>query len=511
MTKACTLIRWILITGLAAMVLTGCGGGGGNSNNPLLPSNTTEKTDALTQSTSPEQTSHYLWGYYVVRIDEKDLSAQMVPIRATAGHLNVLQFLEQGPCTNCFKVKGITSNPDGTLNVEISIRHPFSNQNLTGFDVRGIAMFNGSHVFPESGLIMSDRTLGEGEVVNADGYTNLANPTTAGHGFEGYVKGKLATVTAPGSTLNGYKRFVTDDPVNTRNAFYAGDEIIVTYQVDMPDAPDPWVFGYAVDACWAPPINKPVDDPMTDFGPEANCPEPWKIDIQDLGPGLTPQGGTTKLQIDVFDWQGKDESHPVLVECPELFDGEVEAQWKSDGAGFTRYETIIENTKLAADGKYLCLVSKEANENDPSAKPWLDISAYQTASVGVEGVPINPVDVTPPWLNFYQEAVCVDGNYAYIAAGVNGLHLFAISDPVNPVWVNRVDTPDEAYGVAVAGGYAYVADYKSRLQIIDIKPPESAYIVKEVDTPSIAVEVAVSGGYAYVADCHGGLRIMKLW
>ena len=233
---------------LAAMILVvGCSGGG--SDNPLLPSNTTGKTDALTQSASPEEPNHYLWGYYMVRIGEKDLSAEIIPIRATAGHLNVLQFLEQGPCTNCFKLKGVTPNPDGTLDVNVSITHPYSNKNLTGFDVRGIAMFNGSHQFPDSGLIMSDRTLGEGEVVNADGFTTLYNPTTVGHGLEGYMKGKLATATAPSATLNGYKRFVSDDPANTRNAFYAGNEIIVTFQVDMPNAPNPWVFGYAVDAC----------------------------------------------------------------------------------------------------------------------------------------------------------------------------------------------------------------------------------------------------------------------
>jgi PKD repeat protein len=73
----------------------------------------------------------------------------------------------------------------------------------------------------------------------------------------------------------------------------------------------------------------------------------------------------------------------------------------------------------------------------------------------------NPVDITPPWLNFCAEDVCVDGNYAYIAGYVNGLHIFDISDPANPVWVNWVDTPGEAYGVAVSGGYAYVADFWS--------------------------------------------------
>jgi hypothetical protein len=491
-------------------LLYGCGGK--ESPNPISPSNASDNSNILTQAANPEALNHYLWGYYMVRIDEKDLSTEIIPIRIAAGHMNILQFLEQSPCANCFKLKGISANPDGTLNANVSIKHPFLNKNLTGFDVRGIAMFNGSHSFPASGLVMSDRTKGEGEVVNADGFTTLYNPTTIGHGLESYMKGKLATSTAPSSTLNGFKRFVTNDPANTRNAFYAGDEIEVTYQIVMPKAPNPWVFGYAVDASWAPPINKPVDDPMTDFALSANCPEAWKIDIQDLGPVLTSLGGTKKLQIDVYDWQGKDATHPVLVECSELFDGEVQATWISDDTGFTRYEAVIGNTKLAADGVYLCLISKEANENNPSVKPWLDISAFHTFLVDVGEKPTWPVDVTPPWLNFSPEDVCADGNYAYIAGGLNGLHIFDISDPANPVWVNRVDTPGQAMAVAVSGGYAYVAynDYpQTGLQIIDIDPPESAYIVNSVETPGDnAQAVAVSGGYAYVAT--GGLQIIDI-
>jgi len=369
----------------AAFLLAAFGCVGGEPANPVTLSDGHEGSGALTQPANPETSGHYLWGYYVVRIDEKDLSAEIVPIRVTAAHLNVLQFLEQGLCTTCFKLAGVSPNPDGTLNVNVSITHPFSNPNLTGFDVRGIAMFSGSHQYPESELIMSDRTLGEGEVVNADGFTTLYNPITSGHALEGYSKGKLATNTFPASTLNGYKQFISDDPSNTRNAYYAGQEIVVAYKVDMPNAPNPWVFGYAVDACWAPAINKPVEDPMTDFGPEANCPEPWKIEVTDtpIGDGLTDCGGQVNLTVNVYDRQGKDDSHPVVVECPELFDGEVTATWKADGAGFTTYEAVVENVKNAPAGTYMCLVSKEALENDPATKPWLDITAYQIHGLSV--------------------------------------------------------------------------------------------------------------------------------
>ena len=366
------------------MGLLSCSNGSSVNLNPIPPI----IPDITTAESAPTQSAgHVLWGYYLVRINEKDYSAEIIPVRATSNHWNIIQFLEQAPCTDCFKLAGITPNPDGTLNVNVSIKHPFSNPNLTGFDVRGIAMFNGSHVFPESGLIMSDRTLGEGEVVNAGGYTTLYNPSTIGHGFEGYIKGNLATVTAPSSTLNAFKRFITNDPANTRNAFYAGDEIVVTYQIDMPDPPNPWVFGYAVDTSWAPPISKPVDDPMSDFGPEANCTEPWKIVVmeQPIDAGLTYKGGETKLTIDVYDWQGKTTHHDPVVECPELFDGSLTASWVSDGPEFTRYEITISNSKLASFGNYACLVGVEANENDPVGKPWLDLTAYQLMNLEVSG------------------------------------------------------------------------------------------------------------------------------
>jgi len=494
----------VLIALAAIIAATGCAGGG--SSDPVLPPSSSAGPGGLSQAVNAVQPNHWLWGYYLVSIDRETLSAEVMPIRAAAGHWNVLQFLENGPCADCFKLAEIAQNPDGTLNVYVSIKHPFANPNLTGFDVRGIAMFDGGYAFPESGLVMSDPGLNQGELLNADGYTSLYNPTTLGQGFEGYVEGKLATVQTPTATLNAFKRYVTGDPSNTRNAFFAGDEVTVNNKIDMPDPFNPWVFGYAVDACWAPPINKPVDDPITDFGLAANCPEAWKISVTSTfaGDGLHAGGGTATLRIDVYDRQGTDDAHPVLVECPELFDGAIEGTWESDGDGYARYEAEIGNVKLASCGFHPCLVSKQAQENDPVAKPWLDLTAYQVFDVNVGWHPGYPIDVTPPWLNLRPLDICVEGNYAYIAAGINGLLIFDVSDPVNPVWVNWVDTDWTAVRVAVSGSYAlvatssYVAPYHWRLLVIDIDPPESAHIVNTVQTgwAGYVCDLAVSGGSA---------------
>ena len=49
---------------------------------------------------------------------------------------------------------------------------------MTGFDVRGIAIFDGHLLFPASGLRTSDSSFEEGEVLNADGYTALDSTVT---------------------------------------------------------------------------------------------------------------------------------------------------------------------------------------------------------------------------------------------------------------------------------------------------------------------------------------------
>jgi hypothetical protein len=310
---------------------------------------------------------------------------EVIPLRQVAGHWNVLKFLEQGPCTNCVSVTKVTPNPSGTKSFDVQIKHPFKTANLTGFDVRGIAMFHGGHSFPASVLTTPDRATGDGELVNADGYTTLYNSSTAGSGpggLQGYLKGKFASQTLPDATLNGYKRHISSDPANTRNAFYADDAIIATYELDMPDTQ--FIFGYAVDACWVPPTTKPVTDPMTQFPPEANCSEPWKIGFTEipLDNPITEKGGTTKLQVDVYDWQGKDSHLAPKVECSELFDGLLDVPWKEDGPDYTRYEVDVSNSNHAAAGNYKCLVSVEDNDNQGSPD-YLDLTAYQIISIPV--------------------------------------------------------------------------------------------------------------------------------
>lgn len=352
-------------------LLVSCSGSSAVSQTPITPD--------LSGQVETQEAGHYLWAYYQIYFDPETNTVEIAPYRQVADHWNVLKFLEKGPCFNCVSILGIADTGNGTKNFDVQVSHPFTTANLTGFDVRGIAMFAGSKGFPVSGLSTPDRYAGDGALVNADGFTTLYNGTTAGMGpggFQGYFKGKYTPAQIPNALLNGYKRHISPGMTNTRNMFYANTSVIATYELDMPDTA--FIFGYAVDASWAPATTKPVINPGSDFPPEANCEEPWKVDvtIENIDQGLTDEGGQAKLIIDVYDHQGKTSFFPPVIECPELFDGTVNGIWTADGADYTRFEATVENVKLAAIDDYMCLISVTDTE-DATAPEWLDLKGYQ--------------------------------------------------------------------------------------------------------------------------------------
>jgi hypothetical protein len=365
------IIPIILLTGLS------CSSSTTSPGNPLTPSISPKSSNDATST-------HSLWGYFLINIDPSSNSSEIVPVRDIATHWNILKFLEKTPCNNCLKIKNITDTSNGTKLVDIQISHPFTGMNLTGFDVRGIAMFHGGQTFPDSGLTAPNRYLGDGELVNPDGYTALYNATTLGKGpggMQGYFPGKFSTATIPNALLNGYKRFISDSIENTRNTFLPTDAITITYEIDMPDTVK--IIGYAIDASWAPAKVFPVTDPKTDFPPEANCPEPWKIAVSELpGKGLTSGGGQTVLNIDVYDHQGKTSHLSPRIECSDLFPGTIIATPSSDSLDFASYQVTIVNEELAPEGQYRCLIAVEDSENAISPE-WLDLTAYQIVSLNV--------------------------------------------------------------------------------------------------------------------------------
>lgn len=350
-----------------------------NNSAPTVPSQPDTVSNRYTSSFS-----HNLWLYREILIDPVTLNTEILPARDVTPHWNILSWLETSPCTDCFKLAGITPKGNGVLQISIEITHPFVNPLFTGFDVRGIVMFEGNQTFPAGGLVTSDCTLGTGELLNADGYTTLFNYSTLGSGpggLHGYIPGKKSSPTPPDATLNGFKRFESYDISNTRNAFYAGDHVFADYEVDMPDSA--FIIGYAVDANWVGPTTTPVTDPINDFPPEANMPEPWKIVVTEtpVGEGLTTGGGETVLNIDVYSLYH--DQFIATVEAPDLFTGEISTDIITvTNPDHYRMEIILSNDNLAAVGDYDALISV-TNQNNPDHPPWIDLISYQIYSLQV--------------------------------------------------------------------------------------------------------------------------------
>ncbi len=380
-------------------ILVGCSSGGSQ---PILPDENISQpglTGEVEARETTKENGHYLLLYNLIYIDPENPDGpvvEVVPVRLGELHLNILKFLEVGPCTDCFKLVGFDFPEPGILDVDIEITHPFSDLIFTVFDVRGIMMFDANHIFPASGWTMSDYSMGDGALLNAEGYTRLYNGSTLGAAgdFFSYFNGKFATLAIPDADLNGFIRHITDDPANTRNALYPESSVTQTYSLALPSGE--FVFGYAVDASWDMPDAVPVTDPMTDFPISAHCIEPWKVEITEepVGDGLAPEGGETKLLIDVYDWQGSTTHAEPVLECSELFNDTRIAIWLEDSPVCSRYEVTVSNELLADVGDYSCLISVVANEYDPVGTWWLDLTAYQLQMLTViEKFTENPVAV----------------------------------------------------------------------------------------------------------------------
>ena len=115
-----------------------------------------------------------------------------------------------------------------------------------------------------------------------------------------------------------------------------------------------------------------------------------------------------------------------------------------------------------------------------------------------EGVSFDLTDITPDLLKFAPRSIRVDGNYAYIASGRDGIFIFDITNPANPEFVKRIECllSDE---IEIHNGYAYVTCKHEGLKVVDIDPIDTAEVVGSIETPFAAWHLTLSGDYAYVS------------
>jgi len=309
---------------VAAFAMISCSGA-----NPAIPApDVPEKArDGL-----ETESNRWVWGNWRMYVPEDHSRIEITPARRADRHFNVKMLLENGPCDNCIWVSKFVNNGDGTISVDISIRHPYpGNDFYTGFDVRGIFYTDANYhvdypVGPDGGPRIPTLSTGDPELLNPDGFTNaydLSLNQYLGPIFYYQPGGDL------GATLEeedlGFESglmlwpYINYYSTEQRRAFTSGATVTRTYHVALP--PGEWKFGYSVDACWAKPINIPVTNIETDFPEQANTLLPYRLDAFVSGPLIGQE--PSELTVRVY------HHNPDLLPYLDRIDVNAKPFWES--------------------------------------------------------------------------------------------------------------------------------------------------------------------------------------
>jgi hypothetical protein len=341
-------MRYIATLAVFAVILFGCAHAGRNPVVPVAPGGDQIEPTDLAALAVDRDGPHRLLGSWTFYIDSAHERVDVVPRRDPHFHLNGLRFLEEY-CKNCLQITSILNNGDGTIDLTVRITHPFKGfPQYTGFDVKGIIMFNGSYEYPNSGFYkelpkpifrVSWRERGDPEVLNPDGYVIRWSPQWQSGSTApifNYWEGRFARG-VPNADLNAYLNFYSHEE---RHMFASDASVSRTCHIWLP--PGPVVAGYAVEACWEPPTVTPVTNPLEDFPLSANQGEAYHFKfVVNNGEVITECEGCcgssdcSDLYVEHAQWGGM-RSDRALICWP-------------DAGGLENY---LEECKPAQEGRY---------------------------------------------------------------------------------------------------------------------------------------------------------------
>ena len=206
-------------------VLVGCSGSRYNSISPPIDQNTPDIESLPVGVTgrnadgSPAGGMGDL-GLFQLSLDKTNVKAELTPLRNSTTTdvleiVDITNFLQMAPCTDCVKIKSVALDSDGHLVVSIGIKHPFP----AGDPFKPTTGRNRAdlHVFNVEGTIISNLAatsfpgLGEStagfNLLNADGYSK-------------YLDASLDDIYTTNATIHPYKLHFDDysqgnfDPAN---------------------------------------------------------------------------------------------------------------------------------------------------------------------------------------------------------------------------------------------------------------------------------------------------------
>ena len=412
----------------------------------------------------------------VIAVYDATIDLEVKTFVVTPSKERVLDF--HAPLTtyfpNTLKITDYGWSPQFWAN--ITLTHPAPGSGITLYDPRVIAIIPAnpgfSFTYPSIGVNGNNST-----VLNHDGYTGLFD------NLGGSIPGNV----------NPFKSYFK---ITSYRAWKSSGMTQDTQQwlLNLNGFGGPIIFKLVVDVSTNyPNPSRPIID---------NAPEPVEISATS-DQGLFSTGGEANVEVTLTDWQGSD-GISVAVEAPELFDGLVNLNYDRPGSNPNEYifKGKIRNQYLAPEGDYKFLVAAWDQSSG------VHIFNEFTTTVN-NNINFNISEIPTPWVKCNPSDICFDGIHAFMASKEYGIHIFDMTDPLNPVWLKNISTEGSAKSVSTSDGYLFVAENTNGIQIIDVDPIDSAYVVKTLDTND-AYEIVILNGYAYVADGSSGLQIIDI-
>jgi hypothetical protein len=140
---------------------------------------------------------------------------------------------------------------------------------------------------------------------------------------------------------------------------------------------------------------------------------------------------------------------------------------------------------------------------------------YAYFAAGLDGVhvvavtnPVTPVRVAQYGTNVSVNTLALSNNLLYVPTSYGQFEVLTVTNPVAPVRLGGCSVPfGWAAAIAVSGGYAYIVN-DSALFVIAVTNPASPTLVSQFSVPGR--DIAVSGGYAYVAGLDGKIHVIAV-
>ena len=170
----------------------------------------------------------------------------------------------------------------------------------------------------------------------------------------------------------------------------------------------------------------------------------------------------------------------------KALDGKNELKLAGQAGGSTRAVTVQGNKVFAGNGMRMVV---------------LEIS--NTGSLRQLG--------SSQTFSHYINGIAVSGNYAFLAAGSEGMYILDISNPSSPALVGHLPTKGYSEGVTVSGTIAYLSDGPGGLRLVDVtdsaNPKEKGSVFFK---NNYIFDAAISGNYAYLAGAGAGLLVADI-